>query len=721
MAEYLSPAVYIEEKSSGIKPIQGVGTSTAAFIGHAEKGTLGTAVPVNNFAEFQKKFGGYIDDSYLAFTVKAFFDEGGTSCYVVRTCHYVNNMPMAFAAWFPSAYVLSGLADCKVAPDDGFRDFRFAGTGDVSAYLVSYDGTDALTLTASNDPTVTQTATLSGDPIAAGETETAVFPSLGATVVLDNQFAEATAIGIDANTATVTAPPGTPGVIDESSIVILGVTGDISAITSTELTIEPVDVTDITGDFSVTVNGFRGTFSNFAIGLKEVELEDTGGNVLEIAFNLDPVFDGTETAITIDLQHLENLVVAKSTPLTVRALSAGAWGNDISIAITHGAGDLFDLEVNYRGANVENFTGLTMDPAHDDYVEDRINGGNSNYITVKDNVPTGSVLTMAQRRPGAVSPAVNLSGGDNGLESIAGADYIGNELLGTGMHAFDKIDGINILAVPDAFDPEEDARSVHIAGMTYCENRGDCFFIADSQSAVDTADSVLNFKFAQGEYAGGNAINSKYGALYTPWISVFDPRNSGTILIPPSGSVAGIYARTDGARGVHKAPAGITDGKFRTALDVEKEFTDADQAKLNPKGINVIRKLKGTGIVAWGARTVSSDPEWRYLNIRRLFLFLEESIEESTKWVVFEPNDPALWKSITRNVSAFLKLQWMKGALVGNTEEEAFYVKCDQETNPPESVDLGRVITEIGVAPSKPAEFVIFRIAQWQSGSEVSE
>jgi phage tail sheath protein FI len=226
---------------------------------------------------------------------------------------------------------------------------------------------------------------------------------------------------------------------------------------------------------------------------------------------------------------------------------------------------------------------------------------------------------------------------------------------------------------------------------------------------------------AQGGYAGGNAINSKYGALYTPWIVVFDPRNGGRIEIPPSGAVAGIYARSDGTRGVHKAPAGITDGKFRTALDVVKDFTDADQAKLNPKGINVIRKKKGIGNVAWGARTVSTDPEWRYLNVRRLFLFLEKSIENATKWVVFEPNDKALWKSITRNVSAFLRIQWMNGALVGNTEEEAFYVKCDEETNPPESVELGRVITEIGVAPSKPAEFVIFRIAQWQGGSEASE
>lgn len=520
MAEYLSPAVYIEEKSSGIKPIEGVGTSTAAFIGHTEKGPLGSALPVNNFAEFQKKFGGYIDDGFLAFAVKSFFDEGGKTCYVVRTCHY-----------------------------------------------------------------------------SAPETPTAI-----------TAYHDFTTTGLPAGPASI----------------------------------------------------------------------------------------------------------------KVSAHSPGSWGNDISIEIKHGSredptdADYFRLTVKLKGAELITYDKLQMDEASDDYLETRINGV-SQYIVAADTSAAGG-------RPAETASPQPLSRGDDGLKNAVGeytviaSDYTGNIDKGTGMYAFDKIDGINILAVPDAVD-----RDVHIGGMTYCENRGDCFYVAHSQSAVTTADSVLNYKFGQGDYAGGNAINSKYGALYTPWISVFDPRSSGTIFIPPCGAVAGIYARTDGARGVHKAPAGITDGKFRTAMDVEKEFTDADQAKLNPKGINVIRKLKGTGIVAWGARTVSSDPEWRYLNIRRLFLFLEESIEEATKWVVFEPNDPALWKSITRNVTAFLKLQWMNGALVGSSEEEAFYVKCDQETNPPESIDLGRVITEIGVAPSKPAEFVIFRIAQWQSGSEVSE
>ena len=249
----------------------------------------------------------------------------------------------------------------------------------------------------------------------------------------------------------------------------------------------------------------------------------------------------------------------------------------------------------------------------------------------------------------------------------------------------------------------------------------DCFYVASVAEAAVSPTAVLNYKRAQGTYAGGNAMNSKYGALYAPWIDVIDPRTGDTQRIPPSGAVAGRYARTDGTRGVHKAPAGVVEGRLASVVSLSVAYSQQDQEKLNPQGVNVIRVLSGVGSVIWGARTVSSDPEWRYLSVRRLFLFLEESIAESTSWAVFEPNDAFLRKSVARDVAAFLRLQWRAGALVGTTEEEAFFVKCDEENNPPESVLLGRLITEIGVAVSKPAEFVVFSIAQFEGGSEVSE
>jgi hypothetical protein len=186
--------------------------------------------------------------------------------------------------------------------------------------------------------------------------------------------------------------------------------------------------------------------------------------------------------------------------------------------------------------------------------------------------------------------------------------------------------------------------------------------------------------------------------------------------VAPSGHIAGIWARTDATRGVHKAPANEI---VRGALNVTYRLTRAEQGMLNQEGINCIRLFGREGIRVWGARTLADDPEWRYLNVRRLFNMIKESIARSTRWIVFEPNDPTLWKSIRRDAAAFLTILWRDGALMGQTPEEAFFVKCDAETNPPEIIDAGMVVTLIGIAPVKPAEFIVFRISQFQSGVEI--
>jgi phage tail sheath protein FI len=209
--------------------------------------------------------------------------------------------------------------------------------------------------------------------------------------------------------------------------------------------------------------------------------------------------------------------------------------------------------------------------------------------------------------------------------------------------------------------------------------------------------------------------DTQYGAFYFPWIQVYDPAKNDNVFIPPSGHMAGIYARTDTVRGVHKAPANEI---VRGALGLRYQITKGEQDILNPKGINCIRYFKDRGIRVWGARTISSDPSWRYLNVRRLFIMVEESIKIGTQWVVFEPNDQNLWKRVTRDVTAFMLRIYKSGALFGSTPEEAFYVKCDEETNPPEQVDAGQLVVEIGMAPVKPAEFVIFRISQWKPNED---
>jgi uncharacterized protein len=212
--------------------------------------------------------------------------------------------------------------------------------------------------------------------------------------------------------------------------------------------------------------------------------------------------------------------------------------------------------------------------------------------------------------------------------------------------------------------------------------------------------------------------DSKYAALYWPWVRVFDPQSGRPVDLPPSGHMAGVWARNDATRGVHKAPANEI---VRGAIGVATSLTRAEQDELNPIGVNCVRAFPGRGIRVWGARTLSSDPSWRYINVRRLYNYVESSVNIGTQWVVFEPNDRDLWQRVTRTIRAFLFTVWQDGGLFGDTVDEAFYVKCDDETNPSESIEIGRLVCEVGMAVVKPAEFVVFRLAQLPAGTSVTE
>lgn len=218
--------------------------------------------------------------------------------------------------------------------------------------------------------------------------------------------------------------------------------------------------------------------------------------------------------------------------------------------------------------------------------------------------------------------------------------------------------------------------------------------------------------------------DTPFAAAYYPNVLVpnraaTSPTDPRFVTVPPSGHVAGVWARTDGSRGVWKAPA---NEELRGITGLENQITDGEQGELNPFGVNCIRSFGANGTRIWGARTLSqSDQSWRYINVRRLFNFIEESIRQGTQWAVFEPNDRDLWERVKRNIRAFLRGLWMQGALVGTTADEAFYVLCDQTNNPPSSVDEGKLIVEVGICPVKPAEFVVFRISQWSGGSDTSE
>lgn len=288
-----------------------------------------------------------------------------------------------------------------------------------------------------------------------------------------------------------------------------------------------------------------------------------------------------------------------------------------------------------------------------------------------------------------------------------------------GLKKLAQIDEVAIVAAPGATTQAD-----YDAVRNHCEGQKDRVGILDAPQSLNNATGIATW--VQND-VGKYKSERGFVTMYLPWIKISDPSpqkdpKTGlnvpgrTVTVAPSGHVAGIWARSDATRGVHKAPANeIVNG----ALGLDFQMTSQDQKTLNDAGVNGIRYFRDSGYLVWGARTLAKDAEWRYLNVRRLFNMIEESIAENTRWIVFEPNDEGLWGAIRRDVGAFLTDLWRQGALMGSSPQEAFFVKCDAENNPPDSIRLGRVIIDVGIAPVLPAEFVIFRISQYEAGSDV--
>jgi phage tail sheath protein FI len=407
---------------------------------------------------------------------------------------------------------------------------------------------------------------------------------------------------------------------------------------------------------------------------------------------------------------------AKLGPFEVQALEAGATGNDISVEVADAgegaAEDSFKLVVK-KGGQTEEFDNASLKKGKQ-YVATLVNGQSKLIKLVESG--TGDVAKGSITLSGGAAAPVPAGGASS--TAITPAAYIGDPAARTGFGGLEAITPVTMVSVPDLMSvyqrgliDDEGVKAVQLAMISHCELMGNRVAVLDTPPALN-AQKVRDWRV---DYAG---YDSKYAALYWPWIKVFDPATGRNIFVPPSGHVLGIYGRNDDTRGVHKAPANEV---VRGAIDLELNITSTEQELLNPNGINVIRSFPGRGIRVWGARTVSSDPAWRYISIRRLFNFLEESILGGTQWAVFEPNDPLLWDKMRRTISAFLVMQWRAGALFGRTPGEAYYVKCDDETNPAEGIDAGQVVCEIGVAPVKPAEFVIFRLSQFSGGASLVE
>ena len=359
----------------------------------------------------------------------------------------------------------------------------------------------------------------------------------------------------------------------------------------------------------------------------------------------------------------------------------------------------FSLDVRY-GDVVEVYDNLSFNINAANYVDKKLS--KSDLITVSytggDSDEIEAPFAKLAGSDQAVATLV-LSGGKNGgADQISAADFIGEDRgagMRTGIQSFLDNDTVAIIAVPGVTDP-----NVQLTLVAHCENLGSRFAVLDMPRDARKVQDLINHR---------DIFDTNYAAMYHPWLSVFDPLDKKNIAVPPSGSVMGIYARSDNTRGVHKAPANEV---VRGCIGLDTQFNKGEQDILNPKGINLIRSFPGQGIRVWGARTATSNPSWKYVNVRRLFIFIEESIRANTNWAVFEPNDEVLWVRVQRTISVFLENLWRGGSLAGSAPEEAFFVNIGRDTMSQDDIDNGRLICVIGVAPVKPAEFVIFRISQ---------
>ncbi|MEZ4646909.1 MAG: phage tail sheath subtilisin-like domain-containing protein [Chloroflexota bacterium] len=378
----------------------------------------------------------------------------------------------------------------------------------------------------------------------------------------------------------------------------------------------------------------------------------------------------------------------KSFVLTAK--TAGPGGNDIEVTIKNEGekGETFSLTIGKVTKS-----GLTVKKGQNSVEDVDLEG-----VLVSD---VGSSLPA--------EGTYKLSGG--GMAPLTAVDFIGDVAQRTGLAGLEAQDDVRLVLCPDLFADydgspaaKEKVKAVQTAIIADCERLKYRFAVLDMPPGLN-AQQAKEWR----EYVN---YDTSYAAMYYPWIRVADLSDSPQTskLMPPSGHVAGIYNRVDATVGFHKAPANeVVAG----AIELEIKLTKGEQGVLNPIGVNCIRTFSGRGIRVWGGRTLSSDGSWRYINVRRLFIVVGASLDQGMQWVVFEPNDRMLWAKVRRDVTSFLSTIWLSGALFGVTKDEAFYVKCDEELNPPEIRDLGQLIIEIGMAPVKPAEFVVFRLSQW--------
>lgn len=634
MPEYLAPGVYVEEVEMGAKPVEGVSTSTTAFIGAAQKGPVMEPTLVTSWSQYELTFGGFSRNPmfHLAYAVDAFFRNGGKRAYIVR-----------------------------VGSDGGAY-----ATGEilnpVSEPLVK--------LTAKNIGT-------EGNNISFNVTQSSIS---GTVNVFKKQI-------------NVVSESG--GLITLENFPTGFEVGDIVRFTDISNNTDSAVISSINGKV-ITINE---TFAGFTFANAIMRTEDIVQGTTSIKVeNASNFFPGSLVDISNGTYHTDGFVkgiIGKKLIFDAPLFPSILLSMDSLAPVVNVRSKEFDMTIT-NGLINESFTNLGMDQRHPRFLNRTISSG----LVSINATETLSGITTAESFFASFPISGNLSGGiDINLNSLQYAQ---------GLVPLEKVEGISLVAIPG-----QTSLAIQQAVIDHCEKMRYRFAVLDSLPGVEPAGtgSVLEQRRLLGTARG-------FGAIYYPWVQSMDPVTRDILTLPPSGAITGVYARSDSERGVHKAPA---NEKVAGAIGLERKVTKGEQEVLNPESINVLRFFPGKGNLVWGARTLASDPAWKYVNVRRLFLYLEESIERATQWAVFEPNDPKLWARVKQTITQFLTRVWKDGALMGNTPEDAFFVRCDRSTMTQDDIDNGRLIVLVGAAPVKPAEFVVFRIAQWQGGAVTTE
>jgi len=642
------PGVYIEEIPSGVRTITGVATSVAALVDRFARGPLDKPVQLFGMADFEREFGGLSRSSEASYAIQQFFLNGGSECFAVRVANTT-------APSTPTTPAAEATALLRVQPSAGATVLNVkAGrmVGDESAPDPGVWGNN-LHLEVDYD---------TADPSNAFNLTVSEVVSEGGRRITRRSESHR-------NLRKVASGPGNAVETLNAASLVIQVTPGAGW---------PANLPAATGTMGAAIN----TATNIP------------ATPVALTVNAGAAARAVSVTHTLGASSKEHTAFR---PLLEAAIRAAA-----SLATTD------DERALLEGTVVRLIgKGTTANPYRYQILAGRGGSGFTGAETVTIAGAGAAALGLATATLHAQQ--VTLAGGKDGGD-LALAQITGVEADKTGLYALEDVDLFNILCLPAASElPTSDMQTLYMTASAYCERRR-AFLIVDIPDTVDTLTKMQTW------IGQNDKLRHRNAAVYFPRARISDPLDDGRPRsVGTSGTVAGLYARTDATRGVWKAPAG-TDARLRNVLELDYKLTDPQNGALNPLGVNCLRSFPVYSNICWGARTLegadAQASEWKYIPVRRLTLFLEESLYRGTKWVVFEPNDEPLWAQIRLNVGAFMHTLFRQGAFQGTSPREAYLVKCDKETTTQNDIDNGIVNILVGFAPLKPAEFVIIKIQQ---------